>query len=129
MMAGILRRFSPCRAHYTQRRQLHLALSKRSKQLGELLGVTEAAQLQAKLAGVRVLIIDEASLVSEEDLCEIDLRCKSAFPDKAHLPFGGLHVLFTGDFWQLRPVRGRTLMNTRPGHARAQRGRELWLRV
>lgn len=56
----------------------HSAFNKKTTaylQLGELFGVTEAAQLQATLAGVRVPIIDEASLVSEEALCEIDFCC------------------------------------------------------
>jgi hypothetical protein len=66
----------------------------------------------------RWLIIDEISMVSARLLAEVDLRLRSVVctvdaykrdgsgSDRA---FGGLNVLFAGDFWQLDPPEGGAL--------------------
>ncbi len=58
---------------------------------------------------MHTLIIDEFSMLSQEDLAMIDKRCKQAKPDRQHLPFGGLNVVLCGDPAQLPPVGGRCL--------------------
>merc|ERR1712218_143606 len=58
------------------------------------------------------LIIDEISMVSARFLAEIDVRLRCAArsigtmkrdEDNFERPFGGLNVIFAGDFWQLDP--------------------------
>ena len=58
------------------------------------------------------LIIDEISMVSARFLAEIDVRLRCAArsigtmkrdEDHYERPFGGLNVIFAGDFWQLDP--------------------------
>ena len=53
---------------------------------------------------VDVLIIDEVSMMSQkifEILDSIGRKVRSGSP---HLPFGGLQIIFSGDFYQLPPV-------------------------
>ncbi len=51
---------------------------------------------------VRVLIIDEISMLKNSTLDMVDRVCK-AFK-RNQKPFGGLQVIFSGDFFQLPPV-------------------------
>jgi Helitron helicase-like domain at N-terminus/PIF1-like helicase len=56
---------------------------------------------------VRYLIIDEISMVGATLLSQISRRisCARGWDQKAsERPFGGINVIFTGDFGQLRPV-------------------------
>lgn len=52
----------------------------------------------------QILIVDEVSMMSKKVFELLDhigrrIRCRD------HLPFGGLQVVFTGDFFQLAPIR------------------------
>ena len=58
--------------------------------------------LRRTLKSVRFVIIDEVSMISCEALHEISKRLQIGKGND--LPFGGLHVHFFGDFWQLPPV-------------------------
>ena len=60
---------------------------------------------------VRVIIIDEKSMLSQEQLGWLDLRLRNVQPDKKKkmLPFGGYHIFFFGDFRQIQPVGGRVM--------------------
>ena len=51
------------------------------------------------------IIIDEISMVSAFMLEQIHLRLQ--FIKDNELPFGGMNVILVGDFFQLRPVRGK----------------------
>lgn len=65
------------------------------------------SELEAIWKDVRYLIIDEISLVSARLLCDISKRlclAKSADPVAATKPFGGVNIIFLGDFGQLKPV-------------------------
>ena len=73
---------------------------------------TEVAQ---RVLQWRWLIIDEISMVSAKLLAEIDLKLRDVVRkvgslklDKGGLDraFGGINVLFSGDFWQLDPPSG-----------------------
>ena len=64
----------------------------------------------------RWLFIDEVSMVGAKLLAEVDAKLRAMMTDvgtiKKHLSglnraFGGINVLFVGDFWQLDPPRGR----------------------
>lgn len=49
-----------------------------------------------------VLIIDEISMLAPSTLALVDMVCREARAND--LPFGGLQVVFVGDFFQLPPV-------------------------
>ena len=49
-----------------------------------------------------VLIIDEISMLSAQTLSMIDTVCKEIKADQK--PFGGMQIVFVGDFFQLPPV-------------------------
>jgi len=67
------------------------------------------------MAGVRVIIIDEKSMLSQEQLGWLDMRLKAAQPDKTKklMDFGGYHVFFFGDFRQIQPVGGNVMYSTK----------------
>jgi len=52
--------------------------------------------------GLEILIIDEVSMMSLKILLLLDLIARKFY--KKAVPFGGLQVIFTGDFYQLSPV-------------------------
>jgi ATP-dependent DNA helicase PIF1 len=60
-----------------------------------------------------VLVIDEASMLHPALFDTINAVMKQLrHPDFRHLPFGGLQIIISGDFYQLPPVvRRRTLEN------------------
>ena len=63
--------------------------------------------LQNKLCELRVLIIDEISMVSNLQLLYIHLRLVEIFGCSDDVPFAGLTII--GDFYQLPPVQQRTV--------------------
>ena len=111
------------------------ALSKSGRDKGKdksLLGDVSqetANKLQGKLAGVRLLIFDEFSMLNQADLVDIERRMRAGQtdPEKRKTLFGGCHVLFCGDFYQLPPVGGDPLYEPTPKTAVSQRGREIWM--
>lgn len=56
----------------------------------------------------KVLIIDEISLISIENLSLIDQRCR--IMKSVDKPFGGLHVLLCGDFFQMKTINGTSIV-------------------
>ena len=52
--------------------------------------------------GLEILIIDEVSMMSLKILLLLDLIARKFY--KKNVPFGGLQVIFTGDFYQLSPL-------------------------
>ena len=56
-------------------------------------------------AGVALIIVDEVSMMSAADLGKLDkhLKLLCGRPDSVK-PFGGINMLFAGDFNQLAPV-------------------------
>ena len=56
---------------------------------------------------VKYLIIDEISMISTYLLNRISFNLGIAKDNI--LPFGGIHILFTGDFFQLPPINSRAL--------------------
>jgi len=53
---------------------------------------------------IDVLIIDEVSMMSQKIFEVLDIIGRKVRPGGAHLPFGGLQLVFSGDFYQLPPV-------------------------
>ena len=66
------------------------------------------AELQDLLGDLKVLIIDEISMVNNGILGNIDKRLR-AIKGKDHVPFGGVIVLVIGDLFQLPPINSRML--------------------
>ena len=63
----------------------------------------------------RWLFIDEVSMVSARLLAEIDMKLRTIVSNVGSMkkdmkgntrPFGGINIIFSGDFWQLDPPRG-----------------------
>ncbi|VDB96204.1 unnamed protein product [Peniophora sp. CBMAI 1063] len=71
-------------------------------------GFKRAQELRELWRGVRYLIIDEVSMLSAGFLAQVSQRLGQALGRK-DLPFGGLNIIFTGDFGQLPPVKVRSL--------------------
>lgn len=65
-------------------------------------GVSKNKQVMANWRKVRVLIIDEISMMSSKIFEVIENIARIA--KMSSLPFGGIQVIFTGDFYQLPPV-------------------------
>ena len=60
------------------------------------------AKLASELSQVKYVIIDEISMVGSNLLWNINQRLKQIMGSEKY--FGGLNVIATGDFHQLRPV-------------------------
>ena len=54
------------------------------------------------LRGIQLVVIDEASMMTPVTLARIDLHLRLSL--ESDLPFGGLHLLLIGDFFQFPPV-------------------------
>lgn len=68
------------------------------------LSIEIAHQYRALLKFVKVLIIDEVSMIGAELLEQIDSRLKQ-ITGRFNINFGGLDIIFIGDLRQLPPVR------------------------
>lgn len=84
-------------------------------------------RLQDRFEGVQVFVLDELNLVSLEDLYEINFRLCTAVGDFSK-PFGGLHIVMVGDFYQMKTVSGTPIVRTDCGmsNSRAMQGRDLF---
>ena len=66
---------------------------------------SESQQTMSKLLeNVKVLIIDELSLISADLLYDVNKRIQSIMTSDD--PFGGVTVVLLGDILQLPPIRG-----------------------
>ena len=66
----------------------------------------QRAVLRNKLSEVKIIIIDEISMVSSMLLYQVNQRLNGIFGYSGQLPFAGMSVIVCGDFYQLPPVRG-----------------------
>ena len=98
-------------------RTLHdlFQLSKVNAASGELkaLDGEDLEKLAKDLAGLRLLVIDEVSMVSRPMLADVDKRLQewrtfTKHPAKKE-PFGGVGVILAGDFGQLPPTKAEHL--------------------
>lgn len=62
--------------------------------------------LRARLCNLKILIIDEISMVSHKLLYYVSCRLGEIMQTPDHVPFGGVSVFAVGDFYQLPPVKG-----------------------
>jgi len=68
----------------------------------DIQALTKKAYLKKQFASVEVLVIDEISMLPAHRLDLIDAVCR-AFK-KNILPFGGIQIIMSGDFFQLPPI-------------------------
>ena len=68
-------------------------------------GIGRLGHVKEKLKGVEYVFFDEVSMLSARDMYRINLQLSKVF-DIAHAPFGGLNMVFSGDFAQLPPAVG-----------------------
>jgi hypothetical protein len=78
--------------------------------LTEIANNPNILQIKANLDGVDYIFIDEISMVSCRQLYRISARLSQVF-GVCDEPFGGINVLFAGDFAQLPPVGGSSLFS------------------
>jgi PIF1-like helicase len=65
----------------------------------------DLAQVCSRLLGVEYIFLDEVSMLSARDLYKISSSLARAL-DRPDSPFGGMNMLFAGDFGQLPPAVG-----------------------
>jgi hypothetical protein len=66
------------------------------------------AKVRARLDGVEYIFLDEVSMLSCHDLFKISAQIAKA-TNELEEPFGGINMIFAGDFAQLPPVKGAAL--------------------
>jgi hypothetical protein len=66
------------------------------------------AQVKARLDGVEYIFLDEVSMVACGDNDKISSQLAKGF-NEVELPYGGINMVFSGDFAQLPPVFGSPL--------------------
>jgi ATP-dependent DNA helicase PIF1 len=64
--------------------------------------IAQKEKVVRRVRNAHVLIIDEISMLSRETLAMVELVCRTLRGNER--PFGGLQVIFVGDFFQLPPV-------------------------
>jgi hypothetical protein len=69
---------------------------------------TNITQVQTRLDGIDYIFIDEVSMIACHDLYKISSQLAKA-RNEFDAPFGGLNMIFAGDFAQLAPVNGYSL--------------------
>ena len=70
------------------------------------------AELRTNLADLKLIIIDEISLVSADMLYTIHMRLKEIFQTPLTVPFANLNIVLVGDLLQIAPVQGTLVFKT-----------------
>ena len=78
----------------------------------ESLGDKKKAELRCQLSELKLIIIDEMSLVGADMLYRIHLRLREIFDTPPTVPFGGINVILVGDLLQLPPVMGNYIFSS-----------------
>ena len=60
--------------------------------------------MQTDLAELKLIIIDEISMVGADMLYKIHMRLTEIFKTPVTVPFGGISIILVGDLLQLPPV-------------------------
>ncbi|KAF5358680.1 hypothetical protein D9758_007766 [Tetrapyrgos nigripes] len=74
------------------------------KEEGEFWNMS-VSQICSRLNGVNYVFLDEVSMLSRKDMYKISAKLATAL-NLPHLPFGGMNMIFAGDFAQLPPAMG-----------------------
>ena len=99
---------------------------------------TNIAQVKGRLDGVEYIFIDEVSMLACHEMYKISAQLAKAL-GIYDLPFGGMNMVFAGDFAQLPPVGGASLYSDvvgtqvhaglKPAQQEAAIGKALWHQV
>ncbi len=83
----------------------------------EIRGLMTRKYLLKRIRGAKVLIIDEVSMLKASQFDAIDKICQ--YFKASFLPFGGMQVVLSGDFFQLPPIErdGREISFINESHA------------
>jgi len=81
-------------------------------------------QITSKLIGVKLIICDELSMVSNQQLVFINKRLQEFFCTKE--PFGGHSLIFVGDLWQLPPIGNSAIFSPLDKGITSLAGSSLW---
>jgi hypothetical protein len=73
--------------------------------INDRMGSNKIGNVKEKLNGVEYVFFDEVSMLSARDLHRINAQLAKVF-EIAEIPFGGLNMVFSGDFAQLPPAVG-----------------------
>lgn len=73
----------------------------------ELAGIAGNRYIIKRVKNAKVLIIDEISMLTPETIDMVDAVCRVARENPS--PFGGLQIIFVGDFFQMPPVTKREI--------------------
>ena len=76
--------------------------------------------LRANLRSLKLVIIDEISMLSNLNLAYVHLRLEEIFGESSTW-FGATNILFVGDILQLPPVNGEPVINKLENKAIANR--------
>ena len=87
----------------------------------ELNRILMSKPLVKRIGRVKVLIIDEISMLSPETLGMVETICRAVRDNSK--PFGGLQIVFAGDFFQLPPVVRFNEMNSQSNLFRGSKPR------
>lgn len=66
------------------------------------------ANVRSRLDGVDYMFMDEVSMLSCHDMYKVSAQLAKAF-NESNKPFGGINIVFAGDFAQLPPVGGEAI--------------------
>ncbi len=66
---------------------------------------------QTEFLDVDVIVVDEYSMLGCKLLAYFEYRCREAKAN--NLPFGGLSIILTGDYYQIPPIGDRVLWNSK----------------
>ena len=80
---------------------------------GKKMGIGKLAELREKLLRIDYIFIDEVSMLSCVDMYNISAQLARLTGNDEH-PFGGINVIFAGDFAQLPPVGDSPLYGPAP---------------
>ena len=93
---------------------IHHALNIRVTKYGKNQGSASFSVLQEKVARIRFFIIDEISMVGARFFSKIQTQLQSGKEDGGVELFGGVNLVFVGDFLQLPPVADAALYSELP---------------
>src|SRR5262245_42385701 len=80
---------------------------------------SEFDKIRENLRGVEYIFIDEVSMISCHDIYKISSRLAKTF-NIYERPFGGINIIFAGDFAQLPPAMSKPSLYSQKVHTQIQ---------